>query len=287
MNPIDDATLLAYAQNTLSIEQRSALEQLAQTDPAVADNLAAMRASRLPIGPAFAAQIQAPLSAHLQDSINAMISAQPRQLAKARDASRPSSVNQSRRSWLGSWAMAGGAMVATFAVGTLVPTPWRHNGNPAMSVAPTPDATLVNRPWVTAIAQYQALYVRETIDQPTQELNQSQKVLTDANAAHPLATFIPDLSAVGYRFKRVQRLGFSDKPLLQMVYLGNTGNPAALCVLPINGPDQSVSTHRIGSLNVAIWQQQGLAFVFASDMPDAQTLAIAQGLYQQQFPKLI
>ena len=293
MKPLDDATLLAYAQQTLSTEQLLALEQLAQTDVHVASALAAMRASRLPIGRAFAAQVQPPLPAQLQKSVEALISAVAGQPVKEASSPEPSSVNQSRanaktNALASSWVFLGAMMVATFAVGTLLPTPWRQSGEVAL---PTPAqrtaVTPMYKPWVTAIAQYQALYVRETIDQQAQELMQSQKVLTDTISAHAMATFVPDLTASGYQFKRVQRLGFANKPLLQMVYLGNRGNPAALCVLPIDEPDQPITTQRIGELNIASWQRGGLGYVFASDMPIEQTLAIARGLFTQQFPKLI
>ena len=293
MNPLDDATLLAYARNTLSAEQLHALEQLAQTDAQVASALAAMRASRLPIKEAFAAQVEPPLPAHLHESIGTLIgSATSQPVNQSRGSVSTSSTSASTNSWTnawaGSWMFAGAAMVATFAVGTLVPTPWRQPS--AVTVATTPtknNVTQTGKPWVTAIAQYQALYVRETIDQQTQELSQSQKILNDVAAVSPAATSIPDLTASGYRFKRVQRLGFANKPLLQMVYLGDRGNPAALCVLPIDEPDQPITTQRIGELNVATWQQGGLAYVFASDMPTEQTLAIAVGLSKQKFPKLI
>ena len=307
MNPLDDATLLAYAQHTLSAEQLIALELLAQSDAHVASALAAMRASRVPIGPAYAAQVQPPLPAHLRESVAALISSVTDQPVTEASTAQQSLLNESRGSVSSTWAKARAevrvktgpdtrasswvfmvaAMVATFAVGTLVPTPWRQSGEAALSVAPRTNVTPTYKPWVTAIAQYQALYVRETIDQQTQELNQSQKVLSDTFSAHPMATFVPDLTGSGYQFKRVQRLGFANKPLLQMVYLGTSGNPAALCVLPIDEPDQPVTTQRIDGLNIASWQRGGLAYVFASDMPIEQTQAIAVGLLKQQFPKLL
>ena len=284
MKTLDDAVLLAYAQGTLSPAQLTALEQMEQSDPQIAQTLRALRASRLPIGAAFAAQVPDPIPPSLQASINDMIAAASNNQSKdnrnAPAATKLSIADPSRRSWIGSWAMTGGAMVATFAVGTLIPTPWRQSNSTDTS------AKALNKPWVSAIAQYQALYVRETIDQPTQELSQSQKVLTDTNASYPLAIFIPDLSSAGYRFKRVQRLGYANKPLLQMVYLGNSGIPAALCVLPVNETDQTVTTQQIEGLSVATWQQGGLAYVLVSDMPREQTLVIANALAKRDFPRL-
>jgi anti-sigma factor RsiW len=71
---------------------------------------------------------------------------------------------------------------------------------------------------------------------------------------------VPDLSAQGLTFKRIQRLRFHDKPLVQIVYLPKTGGPVALCVVKDAKPDQSLAQQKIDDMDVVTWRQSELSY---------------------------
>jgi anti-sigma factor RsiW len=260
---IDDTTLRAYVDNELPREQREQVETALVGNSQLREQVKALRASCLPYRAAFEMQKLPPMPESL-----------------ARQMSAWSSVaNDSRRTGLTRrhWAAAGAALAASFAAGLAMPTPWRK-GEPAGS-----DVAA----WVDAVAKYQALYVRDTVDQSVDDPVRSRALLAAFAGSAPTAVAVPDLRDAGLAFKRIQRLGFGDKPLLQMVFLPALGKPAALCVLPSQDRDTPLSVRRLEGLSVASWQTRGLAYVFAADMTVAQASVIAEKLAADQYPALL
>jgi anti-sigma factor RsiW len=259
---LDESTLRAYVDAELSREQREQVEAALPGRPELREQVAALRASCLPYRAAFEVQKLPPVSQALE-----------RQLASwcaVADTARPTTLT--RRQWAG----AGAALAASFAAGLLLPTPWR--------LQPTPTADTA--PWVEAIAKYQALYVRATVEQTQDDAVRARSLLADFTQRAQLAVAVPDLRDAGLAFKRIQRLGYGDLPLLQMVFLPERGNPAALCVLPSKQGDAPLNVRRLEGLSVATWQRAGLAHVFAADMSLAQATVIAEKLVTDQFPAL-
>lgn len=259
---LDESTLRAYVDAELPREQREQVEAALPGRPDLQEQVAALRASCLPYGAAFEMQKLPPLPQALE-----------RQLASwcaVADTARPASLT--RRQWTG----AGAALAASFAAGLLLPTPWR------LQPAPTADA----EPWVEMIAKYQSLYDRATVEQAQDEAVRARSLLTDFTQRAQLAVAVPDLRDAGLAFKRIQRLRYGDLPLLQMVFLPERGNPAALCVLPSKQGDAPLNVRRLEGLSVATWQRAGLAHVFAADMSLAQATVIAEKLVTEQFPAL-
>lgn len=259
---LDESTLRAYVDAELPREQREQVEAALPGRPELREHVAALRASCLPYGAAFEMQKLPPVPQALE-----------RQLASwyaVADTARPATLT--RRQWAG----AGAALAASFAAGLLLPAPWRFQ--------PTPTADTA--PWVEAIAKYQALYVRATVEQAQDDAVRARSLLADFTQRAQLTVAVPDLRDAGLAFKRIQRLGYGDLPLLQMVFLPERGNPAALCVLPSKQGDAPLNVRRLEGLSVATWQRAGLAYVFAADMSLAQATVIAEKLVTDQFPAL-
>jgi anti-sigma factor RsiW len=97
---------------------------------------------------------------------------------------------------------------------------------------------------------------------------------------------VPDLRRAGLTFKRVQRLGFGNTPLIQMVFLPASGKPVALCALPVAGSDAPVATAHIEGIGVAHWRRNQLAYVLAADLPAEQLAQLAGGLAAGEFARL-
>jgi anti-sigma factor RsiW len=88
----------------------------------------------------------------------------------------------------------------------------------------------------------------------------SAKTVADIHQIDGLPVRVPDLSAQGLEFKRIQRLRFHDKPLVQIVYLPKTGGPVALCVVKDAKPDQSIAQQKIDDMDVVTWRQSELSY---------------------------
>lgn len=262
---VDEPMLRAYVDGELDPVMREQVEAVLANNAELQTQVQALRASCLPYRTAFEAQGLPELPPSLVRQVTALsaVAAAPPALAP------PDSVPGRRRA-LG----AGLAMAASFAAGLIVP--WRP-------VPPSSDSDDV--PWVRAIASYHSLYVRETVDLPGDAPQRLAGLLTGFSEQQKPQVFVRNLEPAGLVFKRVQRLGFGDAPLIQMVYLAAQGRPAALCVLPVQRPDAAVRAQRLEGLGVATWTQGGLAHVFVADLHPDEVKALAQRLAAGAFAK--
>jgi anti-sigma factor RsiW len=262
---VDEPMLRAYVDGELDPVTREQVEAVLANNADLQTQVRALRASCLPYRTAFEAQALAEAPDSLVRQVAALSA-----VAAAPGAVAPPAGALGRRRALG----AGLAMAASFAAGLFVP--WR----PVPSSSEGDDA-----PWVRAIASYHALYVRETVDQPGDAPKRLAALLAGFSEQQKLQVFVRNLEPVGLVFKRVQRLGFGDAPLIQMVYLAAKGRPAALCVLPVERPDAPVQAQRLEGLGVATWTQGGLAHVFVADLLPDETLVLARRVAAGGFAK--
>ena len=300
----DDILLMAYVDGELPPHQREEVERELRTSPDAAERVALLQASRLPYRDAFAAQKLPPVPPSLSAKIEEMARA-----AKAKTAqpavspdisvndpvvprapgSASSSPIRSRLrvapAWLGVAFLAG-----AFACGLVLRL------GPGMGPASNAGASLASvgtgvSPWVTAAASYQQLYSRETLAYVDPDSNLSIKTVKEIREDDGLALRIPDLSAAGLTFKRVQRLRFNNKPLVQIVYLPEKGAPVALCVMKEVKPDAAVEDQRVASMTVVTWRQAELGYALIGQ-PEGVDLAavgkqIAAGGTAQLFSREI
>ncbi len=280
---VDEVLLRAYADSELEPRTSQLVEAAIANSPVLTAQWQALRASRLSYDAAFEAQALPPVPAELNryvvdlisvaDAAQAAVAAAP-SLATPRPATStlPSADGRltSRRV-----ALFGVGWAAAFAAGVL----WR--GWPNKTPAHLSQAASANAPWVNAIAQYHALYVRETLDQADDTPARLPGLLQGFSQALGQGVQVPDLSAKGFAFKRVQRLGYEQKPLIQMVYLPANGKPLALCFLPASGADEPVRSLPVAGLAAAFWQKAGLAFVLVGDFSPPEALDLGQWVAQR------
>jgi anti-sigma factor RsiW len=282
----DDILLLAYVDGELPPAQREEVERELRTSPDVAERVALLQASRLPYREVFAAQKLPPVPPSLSAKIEEMARA-----AKAKTAESVASPNVSVNdpvvprapgspasspirsrlrvapAWLGVAFLAG-----AFACGLVLRL------GPGMGPASNTGASLASvgtgvSPWVMAAASYQQLYSRETLANVDPDANLSIKTVKEIRQDDGLALRIPDLSAAGLTFKRVQRLRFNNKPLVQIVYLPEKGAPVALCVMKEIKPDAAVADQRVASMTVVTWRQAELGYALIGQ-PEGVDLAV-------------
>ena len=289
MNP-DDIELMAYVDGTLPAHAREAVERALNGSADAMLRVERLRASRLPYAEAFARQTLPPVPESLSARIAGMARAakQSAQDAARNDeapgrqdavapAGRDASVNdavvphpagaeasaaiRSRLRIAPAWlavAFVAGAFTCGFVLRLGSGTgPASTAGASVASVASVGSGV---SPWVMAAASYQQLYSRDTLANVDADPALVAKTTAQIRDDDGLAVRIPDLSAYGLTFKRVQRLRFNDKPLIQIVYLPKQGAPVALCVTKEAKPDAGTATQRVASMTVVTWRQSELGY---------------------------
>jgi anti-sigma factor RsiW len=274
---INEITLRAFVDGELSPAERNCVEAVLGNNAELKREADAMHASRLPYRAAFDAQSLPPMPAALQQQLANLSAAAG--VAALPPSSKPSHWNKLAMMGMGI------GIAAAFAAGVML------NPNLFSSKQSSPEAiaaaNLETAPWVRAIASYQALYVRETVDRMSDNAEHAQTILRSFEAKEKAKLTVPNLVNAGLEFKRIQLLGFGDRQLVQMAYLPPEGKPGALCVLrSTNSKDAAPTAQRIENLSIVTWQKDQLAFVLALDMPIEQALKIGQKLGAQEYPVL-
>ncbi len=259
---IDEVVLRAYVDGELPAAQAAMVESALAGSEELREQAAALRMSQLPYKAAFAAQKLPDVPTDLQRRLQSWI-------AMSRESS--AEVPLRRRRWLA----VGGALAASFAAGLWVPVPFRLN-----------PGEFPDEPWVQAVAQYQALYVRETVDRVAEDPERTRALLT-AFAEHARTRIaVPDLRPAGLAFRRAQRLAVGDSPLIQMMYLPAVGKPMSLWVLHVARGDAGVISRRVDGVGVTTWRRNGLAYVMVADMPIGDAKVLGERLASGELPVL-
>src|ERR1700710_1022233 len=285
---LDDIELMAYVDGTLPAREREAVKRALSGSSDAMRRVARLKASCLPYVDAFAQQalppVPASLSARIRDMARAAKNA-TRDRARTQSPSR-----QGAAAPLGCDASANDAVVphpVSDAVSATMRSRLRLRIAPAWLAvafvagafacglvlrlgsaagpASIPGALVASMgtgvsPWVAAAAGYQRLYSRDTLANVEADPALIAKTTAQIRDDDGLAVRIPDLSAYGLTFKRVQRLRFNDKPLVQIVYLPERGAPVALCVMKEAKPDAGPTTQHVASMTVVTWRQSELGY---------------------------
>ncbi|BDD92845.1 anti-sigma factor [Pandoraea sp. XJJ-1] len=310
----DDIRLLAYVDDTLPAAERAEVEAAIGASPELADAVEALRASRLPYRETFAAQVIPPVPASLSAHLDALLRAHAQRQTPqdGADAMKPLSsaspvASVSVNASLGPPAandapaarrVRAGWLLAAFAAGvavTAITLPWLpgalnrlgagHGGLMTASVTAPPKSPQ-GTTWVRAAAEYQQLYVRDTIASVRVDDGDIARTVSDIRHDDNLDISVPDLRAQGLTFKGVQRLRWQDRTLVQMVYLPETGDPVALCVVRDPRPDQDVAEQKIDRMGVVTWRKGQIGYALIGAPGSINLKAVAKGLAQGQVTRL-
>ncbi len=251
---IDDASLLAYVDGELSGPEREQVEKAIRESEDLASRVSMLRASQLPYRHAFEQQALPPMPESLGRSVDALIrqhveresaersaGADAAEVAQAAEADnsrgteeqpgdnvRPLRPRTKSRQWLSlpqwpTWPKLAVAFVAgAFCCGLALRLVPQLAGGGALTTA-SDDSGMT--PWIKAAAGYQKLYTRDTVALLQPDMSTTATTVADIQQVDELPVRIPDLRSQGLTFKRVQRLRFHGKPLVQIVYLPGEGRP--------------------------------------------------------------
>jgi anti-sigma factor RsiW len=257
MMNVDDSLLMAYVDGELSPEQRGEVEAAIAHSDELAQRAAALQASVLPYRAAYDRQTVPPVPESLTRRIEELVSVST---TKERGAPRGS------RRFPMQWAAA--AFVAG-AICSGVLTGYFSGVNP---LKPRTD------PWVQSVADYQVLYGRDTVANLREDKATTEQVMADIHQRDGMPIDVPDLRQAGLKFKRVQRLNYHDRPLVQMVYLPERGDPVALCVIEENEGDAPVRSGQVGEMKTVTWRANRLAYVLLAKTPSLDLQAIGNSI---------
>lgn len=124
--------------------------------------------------------------------------------------------------------------------------------------------------WAQQAALYQSLYVPETIaplDNSGTSLDM-QFEMAEAKLGRSLNR--ETLEALpGLELKRAQILSFKGKPLIQVVFADEQGQPFAFCVIRQGpaAPDKEVRQAVLSGLSTATWAQDGYGYMLLGNSP--------------------
>jgi anti-sigma factor RsiW len=300
---VDDIVLMAYVDGELSPEERQQVEDELRTHAELAGKLALFSASRLPYREAFAQQALPPvpesLSKRVDDLLRAHADAAERAARDAdmhsandaaieHDASMPPSVPVRSRlrvapAWL-AVAFVAGAFICGVTL-RLAPGVGMGVGG-TNSGAMVASSTMGNLPWVQVAASYQQLYSRATVANAWPDQAEAAHTVDDIRREDGIALRVPDLSKAGLKFIGVQRLRFHNRPLVQIVYLPEKGEPVALCVIKEAKPDQSVAARRIDDMNVVTWRQSELGYALIGASGNGDIAPLGKEIAERKFDPL-
>ncbi|WP_171233289.1 hypothetical protein [Ruegeria sp. HKCCA4812] len=124
--------------------------------------------------------------------------------------------------------------------------------------------------WAQQAAIYQSLYVPETIvslDSSEASLDK-QFAMAEAALGRSLNREALD-SLPGLELKRAQVLSFKGKPLVQVVFADEQGQPFAFCVIRQgpNAPKAEVKQAILSGLATATWAQDGYGYMLLGSSP--------------------
>lgn len=279
----DDALLMGYVDGALSPQQCAEVEQLVNASPEVADRVAVLMASVLPYPEVFARQALPPVPDTLVRSVNALVAQHSLDAGTSEPAPHPRKPAQKSESLLAlifgrpqpGWlalAFATGAVCYGLVLQAHVVGALNTEGAPQVAsvVQVQPSA------WVQQAASYQQLYSRDTLNYVTPDRENVGKTISDIRNVDGLALRVPDLSSAGLTFKRIQRLRFNDKALIQLVYLPQHGDPVALCVMKETMPDKSVAQLNVSGMNVVVWRESELSYALIGSPQGVDLNAVAR-----------
>lgn len=134
--------------------------------------------------------------------------------------------------------------------------------------------------WLAYVAAYQALYSTETLSHIQVDAAAQQVELDRVAVAIGKMLTPAELDMLpGAEYKRAQVLSFNGKPLIQLTFLTDSGDPLALCIIRSNtGRGAQPAVSQMEGMSAAVWGRDGYEYLLIGGQDDAQIEDYAQVL---------
>lgn len=143
------------------------------------------------------------------------------------------------------------------------------------------DSGAEPKDWRMAVADYQALYVTQTLTATPATEPQRAEGLAQTGAAIGMDLAPARIAVEGYTFQRAQILAFEGRPLAQLTYLDRAGNPIAFCFTRRQGADLAPEELHLNGLNASAWRSDGVGFIVIGPAPLPDVSAAGRQLAAQ------
>lgn len=126
--------------------------------------------------------------------------------------------------------------------------------------------------WLEYVAAYQALYSTQTLSHIQQDEAAQQAELDRVATAIGKMLTPAELDMLpGAEYKRAQVLNFNGKPLIQLTFLTDDGDPLALCIIRSNkGRGAQPELSRMEGMSAAVWGRDGYEYLLIGGQNDTQ-----------------
>jgi anti-sigma factor RsiW len=138
-----------------------------------------------------------------------------------------------------------------------------------------------------AAVSYQRLYTRDTVALDSSNMDAAAHVVDNIRHDDGLPIRVPDLRSAGLTFKRIQRLRYNNKPLVQIVYLPEKGLPVALCVMKDEKADSALAQQQVDSMDVVTWRRDKLSYALIATPGDTDLGALGKRISESNVEELI
>lgn len=273
-----DAELVMYAEGSLGEAREKMLLEAARHNKVLAANLEALDASQLPYRAAYDQQTLPKIPAALRSQIDDLtaVATSSQYASQLSTAPLPGQIASSglkngTMNWMQGLATAacvGLCVVFGYWLGDADPSSTQLE---SASQASTNSEKDTQSAWVERVADYQSLYVANTVKDIVPNRENAEVLLESISERTGMRMEIPDLSESGYQFTRAQELGFMGEPLIQLVYRKPGSAPLALCFMPSGeSSDAELEVEKYHGLGTANWIDSGQRFVLVGSEDDAE-----------------
>ncbi|MDP9650523.1 anti-sigma factor [Paraburkholderia caledonica] len=306
---MDDILLMAYVDGELTPHEREEVEKAIRTSADVAERVALLEASVLPYRRAFQQQALPPVPESLTRKIAELAQAYATPAAASQVGGNhgapapdsqpdplagPSLPVRSRLRTAAPW-LAVAFVAGAFCCGVVLRfAPGAAQGGFAQSTAQVAGQNGMHdgaqggaSPWVMAAVSYQRLYTRDTVALDSSNMDAAAHVVDNIRHDDGLPIRVPDLRSAGLTFKRIQRLRYNNKPLVQIVYLPEKGLPVALCVMKDEKADSALAQQQVDSMDVVTWRRDKLSYALIATPGDTDLGALGKRISESNVEELI
>lgn len=268
---VDDVMLMEYVDGTADPDVSALVERAAAQSSDVAERLAAMKASAVPFRELFERQVLPEVPEQLTACVAKMTTTQP----APRRRSTP---------WLAVAFVAGVLSTGlAFKALSLIGDD-SQSAVSQLAALISPSAAMPG--WARAVVDYQDLYSRDTVAGLTENREATARLVDDIRHVDGMPLRVPDLRNAGLTFKRVQRLNYKGRPIVQIVYLADRGAPVALCAITDAGPDASLYAQNVGDMKAITWRKGNIGYVLVSKDAPIDLPQIGERIAKDEVPAL-
>ena len=133
--------------------------------------------------------------------------------------------------------------------------------------------------WRQTVAESISLYTPETIAFAPNEPSLIERELAAVGSKLHLPLTLDRVSLPDLALKRSQLLDYDEKPLGQIIYLGQ--QIVALCVYADGQPDTIQRTEQRAGMNIVYWSSGGHAFMLVGRTPVPELQRFANQIFHQ------